>query len=145
MLDDVSNNIVSANYLLGPCLRPRQVVPRESLCCSSASFQYTTQWRSLLEVNILIFFVGLSSFVFCINILSSLKIQAGMKRDFKSQITNLIHQDDEISIGQLGRDGYDCYSICVNDHLISSHHCDYHHIEIFIISYISEQQYLVPC
>ena len=68
-----------------------------------------------------------------------------MKRDFKSQITNLFHQDDEISIGQLGRDGYDCYSICVNDHLISSHHCDYHHIEIFIISYISEQQYLVPC
>ena len=49
VLDDVSNNIV-CKLFARPCLRPRQD-SRESLCCSSASFQYTTQWRSLLKVK----------------------------------------------------------------------------------------------
>ena len=98
-----------------------------------------------MEVNILIFFVGLSSFVFLHQHIILTHNTSWHEEGFQITINNLFHQDDEISIGQLGRDGYDCYSICVNDHLISSNLIIV--ITIIVISiilYISEQQYLVP-
>ena len=40
-----------------------EIKARESLCCSSASFQYTTQWMSLLKVKF--FYISSRVPVFC--------------------------------------------------------------------------------
>ena len=79
--------------------------------------------------------------VFCFShqqIIFFRKIQ--ISRDVEGfQITNNQAQDDEILIGQPGEEGYDCYSICVNDHL--PHHCDYHHCNFHHFIYLGAAVY----